>query len=112
MRIRVSTRILTFVAASALSGVVAAAAPATVTGTVSDAMCGKDHMGKDAAMCTRQCAKNGSDYALVSGTKVYTLKTKDTKLRAELDKLAGARATVTGEEDGNTITVSAVTPAK
>jgi hypothetical protein len=41
----------------------------TLTGTVSDTMCGKSHMmpGKSDADCTRACVKEGSDYALVVG---------------------------------------------
>jgi hypothetical protein len=48
----------------------------TLTGTVSDNMCGAKHMSKDkpAAECTRECIKMGSDYALVVGNSVYTLK--------------------------------------
>jgi hypothetical protein len=33
------------------------------------------------AQCTRKCLKRGSDYALVSGGKVYTLK-GDTKQKS------------------------------
>ena len=45
----------------------------TLTGEVSDAMCGAKHeMGKPAD-CTRACIKHGSKYALVVGDKVYTL---------------------------------------
>jgi len=36
----------------------------TVTGQVSDAMCGAKHQG-DPAQCTRGCVKKGSKYALV-----------------------------------------------
>ena len=52
-----------------------AQAAKTLTGTVSDAMCGKTHMmkGASAATCTRACVKEGTDYALVVGDKVYTL---------------------------------------
>ena len=57
------------------------------------------------------CVKKGSDYALVVGDKVYTLKTTDAKLRATLDKLAGAKAKVTGEENGTTVNVTAVEAA-
>src|SRR5215469_7611998 len=48
----------------------------TLTGTVSDSMCGAHHMAKDKspAECTRMCVKQGNKYALVAGTKVYTLK--------------------------------------
>ena len=42
----------------------ASAAPKTLTGTVSDSMCGAHHMEKDksAAECTRECAKKGSGW--------------------------------------------------
>ena len=41
-----------------------------------DAMCGASHMiqGKAPAQCTRECIKEGSEFALASGGKVYTLK--------------------------------------
>jgi hypothetical protein len=89
-----------------------AAAPAgekSFTGQVSDSMCGKSHMmpGKSAADCAKECAKDG-DYALVVGDKVYALKGHKT----ELDKLAGANATVTGSLKGETIDVTTVTAAK
>ena len=72
------------------------AAGKSFTGTVSDAMCGAKHMGA-AAECTRGCVKKGSKYALVVGDKVYNL-----------EKQAGAKATVTGTEKDNTITVTSV----
>lgn len=82
----------------------------TLTGTVSDTMCGAKHMMTNVtpAQCTRECVKQGSDYALVSGGKVYTLK-GDTKA---LDKYAGQNVTVTGKISGTTVTVSSVSPAK
>lgn len=63
----------------------------TFTGVVSDNMCGKQHMEKDksAAQCTRECVKAGSDYALVVGDKVYTLKGN----KADIDGYAGEKAT-------------------
>ena len=83
------------------------AAGKTYTGTVSDAMCGAKHMGS-AAECTRGCVKKGSKYALVVGDKVYTLETSDKAALDTLDKQAGAKATVTGTEKDNTITVTSV----
>src|SRR5919206_4570381 len=85
----------------------------TMTGVVSDSMCGAKHMmeGGDAA-CTRACVGKGSKYALVVGDKVYTLETSDKAALATLDKQAGAKATVTGTEKDNTITVASVKPAK
>jgi len=89
------------------------AAGKTFTGTVSDAMCGAKHaMPGDAAACTRGCVSKGSNYALVVGDKVYTLETSDKAALATLDKQAGAKATVTGTEKGNTITVTAVKAAE
>jgi hypothetical protein len=78
----------------------------TLTGTVSDAMCGAKHSG-DAATCTRGCVKKGSKYALVVGDKVYTLDGGD----ADLDKLAGQKATVTGTVDGDKVKVATVKAA-
>jgi len=71
-------------------------------------MCGAHHMAKDksAAECTRVCVKQGTKYALVVGKKVYTLEGHE----AELDKLAGAKATVKGKVTGETIAVQSVSP--
>ncbi|MGC2476209.1 MAG: hypothetical protein WA485_17865 [Candidatus Sulfotelmatobacter sp.] len=87
------------------------AASKTYTGTVSDAMCGKKHMG-DAATCTRACISKGSKYALVVGDKVYTLEATDKASLDTLDKQAGAKATVSGTEKDDVITVSSVKAAK
>ena len=81
----------------------------TFTGEVSDAMCGAKHeMPGKAADCTRACIKHGSNYALVVGDKVYTLETSDKTALDQLDKLAGAKAKVTGEVSGTTIAVKSV----
>ncbi|MGA7907972.1 MAG: hypothetical protein WCA16_11245 [Candidatus Sulfotelmatobacter sp.] len=85
----------------------------TFTGKVSDAMCGAKHqMAGDDAGCTRACVAKGAKYALVVGDKVYTLDTTDKAALATLDKQAGADASVTGTENGDTITVSSVKAAK
>jgi hypothetical protein len=88
----------------------AEAAPKTLTGTVSDSMCGAHHMAKDksAAECTRVCVKKGMNYALIVGAKVYTLDGHE----AELDKLAGEKATVKGSVTGETVAVQSVAAAK
>lgn len=82
----------------------------TLTGTVSDSMCGAQHMMKDAspAKCTRECVKSGSDYALVSGDKVYTLKGNST----QLDKFSGQPVKVTGRLSGTTFTVDSISAGK
>ena len=79
----------------------------TLTGTVSDAMCGAKHTmmknGTDKD-CTLACVKMGSKYALVVGDKVYELDGKE----SDLQKFAGAKAQVTGTVDGTKMHVSAV----
>ena len=81
----------------------------TLTGQVSDAMCGAKHqMPGDAAGCTRACIKHGSKYALVVGDKVYTLESSDKATLDQLNDLAGASAKVTGDVSGDTIAVKSV----
>ncbi len=93
------------------AGLYAADSPKTFTGTVSDTMCGAKHTmmpGKPDADCVRACVKGGSDYALVVGDKVYTLKGD----KAAIDKFAGQKAMVSGKLSGNTIEASSITAAK
>ena len=90
-----------------------AAKAQTFTGTVSDAMCGAQHMmAGDPVSCLRACVQKGSKYALVVGEKVYTLDTQDKTSSDALDKLAGQQAKVKGEANGDTIEVSSVAAAK
>jgi len=88
----------------------ASAAPKTLTGLVSDSMCGAHHMAKEKspAECTRMCVKQGQKYALIVGENVYTLEGHE----EELDKLAGKKATVKGNVTGETVAVQSVLPAK
>lgn len=80
----------------------------TLTGTVTDSMCGAKHMMTNVspAQCTRECVKGGSDYALVSGGKVYTLK-GDPK---QIDRYAGQAVKVTGKLSGSTVTINTIIP--
>lgn len=82
----------------------------TLTGTISDSMCGATHMAKDKtpAECTRMCVKDGQKFALIAGKKAYTLEGHE----VELDKLAGQKVTVKGSLKGETVTVESVAPAK
>jgi len=88
----------------------ASATPKTLIGTVSDSMCGAHHMGKDkrASECTRECVEKGTKYALVVGKKVYTLDGHE----AELEKLAGERATVKGSVMGEMVMVESAASEK
>ncbi len=87
-----------------------AQAAKSLTGTVSDVMCGKTHMmkGESAAQCTRECVKSGSDYALVVGDKVYTLKGDKTAI----DKFAGTNVIVKGKLSGSTVTMESIKAAQ
>jgi hypothetical protein len=99
--------------AVALGSAAAVAEKATVTGVVGDAMCGVKHaMGGSEAECTQECIKHGSAYALIVDKKAYTLKTSSESTKTQLGKLAGKKATVNGERDGDTITVTSVEEAK
>jgi hypothetical protein len=104
------------VATLALAGVGVLAAYAagtqTLTGEVSDSMCGAKHMMADKAACTRACVQKGSKYALVSGDKVYTIESSDKAVQDKLNSLAGQKAKVTGDVSGDTITASKVVAAK
>jgi len=106
----VSAQTQTAAQASTTSEKESAAVQKTLTGKVSDTMCGAKHTASNQteAECTRACVKQGSDYALVVGKKVYTLK----GVPAELDKFAGQRVTVKGKVTGDTVAVESITPAK
>jgi len=114
MKLIISVKAIPILAAAALAPVVilaqASVEQKTLTGVVSDAMCGATHMMKDkpAAECLRYCVKQGTKYALISGKSVYTLEGHE----AELDKYAAQKVTVKGMLKGETLTVESVVPAK
>jgi hypothetical protein len=96
----------------------AGAATMTMDGMISDSMCGATHakmmeMHKDAKMtdrdCTLACVKGGGKFVFVSGGKVYNVANQ--KLTA-LTEHAGETVSVTGNVEGDTITVSKVTAKK
>jgi len=82
----------------------------TLTGSVTDFLCGAKHtMMKNTPdkECTIACVKAGSKYGLVVGDKVYELDGKE----ADLEKYAGGKAKVTGTVDGMKMHVTAVAGA-
>lgn len=87
-----------------------AQAKQTITGTVTDSMCGAHHMMKNLtpAQCTRECVKQGSDFALATGSKVYTLKGD----KAQFDKYAGQTVKIKGTIGGSDLTVDTIAPSK
>jgi hypothetical protein len=102
-------RILVLFLLTALCAAPAFAATATMTGRVTDDMCGAKHDGPNEAACIRSCVRSmGAKFALLVDGKLYVL----IGMRTELDALAGQKATVTGELRDNTITVSSVQAAK
>ncbi len=89
----------------------ATAAPQTLTGVVTDDMCGKKHTmmpGKPDSECVRACIKAHAKYALLAGDKVYVLQ-GDAK---QLDQLAGKKVKVNGDVTGTTVAVSNIAEVK
>lgn len=82
----------------------------TLTGVVSDSMCGKTHDMKNmsAAQCTRMCVKGGASFALVVGNKVIDLRGHS----EELNKYAAQKVTVRGTMHGKDLLVESVKPAR
>ena len=94
----------------ALGGTAVAQQQQTLTGTLTDSMCGTSHMAKDKtpADCTRMCVKDGMKYALGVDKKLYTLESHET----ELAKLAGQKVVVKGIINGDAVSVQSVIPSK
>jgi hypothetical protein len=91
------------------------AAQQTLTGEISDSMCGTSHagmgdMGKMPKDCTTSCVKSGAKYVVVSNGKVYSIQNQDF---SALAANAGAKVRVTGDmdKDGKNITVTKIAPA-
>ncbi|PWT83263.1 MAG: hypothetical protein C5B57_07160 [Blastocatellia bacterium] len=88
----------------------------TWTGTISDSGCGashaamkKQHGGKMTnAQCTEACVKGGAKYVFVSGGKAYKIANQDER---DLAAHAGKSVRLSGEMQGDTITVSKVAAA-
>ncbi len=102
---------LTAVLMLALAGAFAAfAQQQSLTGVVTDSMCGATHMAKDKtpAECAQMCVKDGMKYALSAEKKVCTLEGHE----PELAKLGGQKVTVKESLKGETMTVESVALAK
>lgn len=94
----------------------APAATMTMNGTISDSMCGASHAKMIASHpnmtahdCTLGCVKAGAKYVFVSQGKVYQIANQDL---AALMKNAGEPVRLTGDVNGDTITVSKVAMTK
>ena len=101
-------KIAIFLAGTAL--LMAAGEKKTLTGVISDEMCGNDHKMmnvKPDSKCVTDCIKMGSKYVLLSGSSVYVLSDQKTP-----EKFAGKKVTVTGTVDGKNMKVDSIAPAK
>jgi Mg-chelatase subunit ChlD len=81
----------------------------TISGLLTDSHCGARHpmsSGKSTAECVKACVRKGNAYMLVDGEHRYILQGN----QEQLAKLAGQRVTVTGNLEGKTIQVSALSP--
>lgn len=72
----------------------------TISGVISDSMCGKDHsgmgeLGKDPVACTKKCVEQGAKYVLVSDSgDVYRLSDA-----GKAKELAGKPVSIEGHID-------------
>jgi hypothetical protein len=115
MKSTYSVKLGSFLAAAALLGASTmlgqtSGSQKTLTGVVSDSMCGANHMAKNMnpADCLRLCVKKGTKYALVVGKDLYTLEGHE----AELDKYAAQKVSLKGTVKGQVMTVESVTVTK
>jgi hypothetical protein len=89
----------------------ASAADMTWAGQISDSMCGASHAKMTAGTkmtahdCTLACVKAGAKYVFVVHGKVYNIANQDF---AGLEEHAGHTVRLTGEMNGETITVSKI----
>lgn len=100
------TKLLMFVAAMLVFGCLSWAK--TITGVVSDTMCGAKHStaSDDAAACVKKCEDAGGKLAVVSNGKVYNTDQQD-KLKGH----EGHEVKVTGTVKGDNITITDVSMA-
>jgi hypothetical protein len=89
----------------------AAASAETLSGTVSDSMCGAKHEAASAAdaACVKKCVKGGASAVLISDGKVYQIAMDS---QAKVMPLLGKKVTVDGKLDGDTIEVASAKAAK
>ena len=88
------------------------AADQSLTGTISDSVCGVSHKGMSTKMtdreCTQLCTSKGAQYVLVSDGKVYKLTNHD----ADLKTHSGHTVNLSGDVKGDTIRVSKIVMPK
>lgn len=107
MRMRFVPAVLLFAGLAA-----AADAPQTITGVITDTMCGAKHgmmKGRPDDECTHLCVKGARDYALYAGGKIWKLSDQKTPAR-----FAAKTVRVTGIVDAKSmkIEVTAIEPVE
>ncbi len=83
----------------------ASAMAATMTGVISDSMCGAKHAEKLNAACVKKCVEGGAAAVFVSDGKVYKI------ADASKDKVSdhlGQKVKVHGSVEGDTVTIESV----
>jgi hypothetical protein len=97
---------------SILVGFGASVSAETITGKISDAMCGRSHdtmteHGKKMSdkQCTVACVEHGSAYVLVNGDNVLKIANQGFD---GLKQFAGDTVKLTGDVKGDTITVTKI----
>lgn len=76
----------------------------TISGVISDSMCGKDHsgmgeLGKDPVACTQKCVEQGAKYVVVDSATGDVYKLSDAKKAKEF---AGKPVSIEGHIDPQT----------
>jgi len=81
----------------------------TITGVVSDSMCGAKHAtaSDDAAACVKKCEAGGSKLVVVAGGKVYNTDDQD-----KLKGFEGQEVQVTADVKGDSLAITSVAAAK
>jgi hypothetical protein len=81
----------------------------TVTGVVSDSMCGAKHAtaSDDAAACVKKCEAGGSKLVVIAGGKVYNTDDQD-----KLKGFEGQQVKISGDVKGDSLTIASVAAAK
>jgi hypothetical protein len=81
----------------------------TITGVVSDAMCGAKHAtaSDDAAACVKKCEAGGSKLVVVAGGKIYNTDDQD-----KLKGFEGQQVKISGDVKDDSLTIASVAAAK
>jgi hypothetical protein len=74
-----------------------------LTGVIGDEDCGLKANEPGHASCAKKCVKGGAKAILVVGDKIYAIKNQE-----KIAKFIGDKVEVTGETDGDSIEITAI----